>query len=908
MRWIEAVKQAILLMLNGEPLPQLLMPVIQYCIHTENHELKKLLMYYWEVVQKYDARGELLPEMILVCNALRNDLISPNEFIRGCTLRFLCHITDRELLEPLVPSILDCLSHRHAFVRRNAVLAVHAIYQAIPDLLPDAPTVILRFIEDETDGSARRNAFFMLYNANEDLAIEYFASIAEDAAAQPEGIQLAILELARKVCRRDPSRKSRFIAVIFGFLSSPTPAVSYEAASTVMSLSAAPTAIRATAQTFTTLLCNESDNNVKLIVLGRLRELKERHPTVMQEIVMDILRALSAPNLDIRQKTLDVAMDLISARNVEGVVNLLKKEIVKTQEGPPDDINNKYRALLVQAVHSCVVKFPEVAESVVHLLMDFITTGAVAVKVVKFVREIVEQFPALRPTVLEKLVDQVPDITDPDVIRVALWIIGEYCEDSESIVAAMVAIQRTIGELPLVPHGPEALGAGDDGDDESKGAAAKPSSGPKVLADGTYASQSAAGNTPAEDAKAANPVRHLLVKGNFFVGSVVAATLTKLALRMAAVHGATSGAAKSVVADALLVMAAIVELGQAKSSSTQIDQDSYERITGCMRTLGDPTVNNTMRDIVLTDCRRAYAELAKAERKAANKDESKDNAAVKAQVDQLITVRQLRGRGGDELATLGLDDDADIILATGVKKEDFSSRLRRIHQLTGIADPIYAEAAVLVHDYDITLEMLVVNRTSGPLTDLCVELATVGDLKLVDHPQSYTVPVGESVQIKSNIKVSSTESAHIYGTIVYKAGSGADKTYIHLNDIHIDIMDYIHPATCPDNKFRDMWAEFEWENKVNVNTNLTDLKEFVDHISSITNMRCLTAPSALTGECNFLAANMYARSTFGEDALANVSVELRPGTTKIKGHVRIRSKTQGVALSLGERITARMKV
>lgn len=65
-RKIEAVKQAILLMLNGEPMPQLLMPVIQYCIHTENHELKKLLMYYWEVVQKYDARGQLLPEMILV--------------------------------------------------------------------------------------------------------------------------------------------------------------------------------------------------------------------------------------------------------------------------------------------------------------------------------------------------------------------------------------------------------------------------------------------------------------------------------------------------------------------------------------------------------------------------------------------------------------------------------------------------------------------------------------------------------------------------------------------------------------------------------------------------------------------------------------------------------------------------
>ena len=34
-----------------------------------------------------------------------------------------------------------------------------------------------------------------------------------------------------------------------------------------------------------------------------------------------------------------------------------------------------------------------------------------------------------------------------------------------------------------------------------------------------------------------------------------------------------------------------------------------------------------------------------------------------------------------------------------------------------------------------------------------------------------------------------------------------------LNDIHIDIMDYIAPATCADVQFRSMWAEFEWENK-----------------------------------------------------------------------------------------------
>ena len=40
----------------------------------------------------------------------------------------------------------------------------------------------------------------------------------------------------------------------------------------------------------------------------------------------------------------------------------------------------------------------------------------------------------------------------------------------------------------------------------------------------------------------------------------------------------------------------------------------------------------------------------------------------------------------------------------------------------------------------------------------------------------------------------------------------------------------------------------------------------------------------------------------GEDALANLSIEKTDAGT-ITGHVRIRSKTQGIALSLGDRIT-----
>ena len=122
-----------------------------------------------------------------------------------------------------------------------------------------------------------------------------------------------------QVCRRDPAQKSRFVRCLFQLLRSESPAVSYEAAWSLVSLSTAPTAVRACAQTYASLLNSSSDNNVKLIVLDRLSELKKHHSKVVQEIIMDILRALSSPNIHICKKTLAVAIDLVGPRNIEEV-------------------------------------------------------------------------------------------------------------------------------------------------------------------------------------------------------------------------------------------------------------------------------------------------------------------------------------------------------------------------------------------------------------------------------------------------------------------------------------------------------------------------------------------------------------------------------------------------------------
>ena len=52
-------------------------------------------------------------------------------------------------------------------------------------------------------------------------------------------------------------------------------------------------------------------------------------------------------------------------------------------------------------------------------------------------------------------------------------------------------------------------------------------------------------------------------------------------------------------------------------------------------------------------------------------------------------------------------------------------------QLTGFSDPVYAEAYININQYDIVLDVLIVNQTSDTLQNCSLELATLGKLSRV---------------------------------------------------------------------------------------------------------------------------------------------------------------------------------
>ncbi|RQM05120.1 hypothetical protein DH86_00003562 [Scytalidium sp. 3C] len=780
-------------------------------------------------------------------------------------------------------------------------------------LIPDAPELIGTFLEAESDHTCKRNAFAALTLINHEHALTYLSKVFDGIPNADELLQLVELEFIRKDAVQNSQNKARYLRLIFDLLEAGAATVVYEAASSLTALTSNPVAVKAAASKFIELSIKEADNNVKLIVLDRVDTLRKNNEGVLDDLTMEILRVLSSPDIDVRRKALSIAMEMVSSKNVEEVVSLLKKELSKTVDQEYEK-NSEYRQLLIQAIHQCAIKFSEVAASVVGSLMDFIVdlNNTSAVDVISFVKEVVEKFPKLRPSIVERLVSTLSEVRAGKVYRGALWIVGEYSLEASDIRDAWKRIRASLGEIPILASEQRLLDEATEGSEEQKdkeqvnghSKPAAPTGSRRVLADGTYATESALTSQSAaaaklEAVKAAQkpPLRQLILDGDYYLASVLSSTLTKLVMRHSEISKDVART-NALRAEAMLIMISIIRVGQSQFVKAPIDEDSVDRIMSCVRALAEFAENKELETIFLEDTRKAFRAMVQAEEKKRAASEAVEKAKTAIQVDDVVSIRQLAkknaGDGTDEI-------EVDLEKATGGDStvEDLSSKLSRVVQLTGFSDPVYAEAYVKVHQFDIVLDVLLVNQTTETLQNLSVEFATLGDLKVVERPTTQNLGPHDFQNVQCTIKVSSTDTGVIFGNVVYDGASSTETNVVILNDVHVDIMDYIQPAVCTETQFRTMWTEFEWENKVNINSKAKSLRDFLDQLMASTNMSCLTPEASLKGDCQFLSANLYARSVFGEDALANLSIEKEGEDGPITGFVRIRSRSQGLALSLG---------
>ncbi|MCI27489.1 coatomer subunit beta-1-like [Trifolium medium] len=88
------------------------------------------------------------------------------------------------------------------------------------------------------------------------------------------------------------------------------------------------------------------------------------------------------------------------------------------------------------------------------------------------------------------------------------------------------------------------------------------------------------------------------------------------------------------------------------------------------------------------------------------------------------------------------------------KDADDSNKLNHILQVIGLGDPVYAEAYATVHHYDNVLDVTVINRTKETLQNLCLALATMGDVisDLLSVHKTILWIQNQGKRLRANIK------------------------------------------------------------------------------------------------------------------------------------------------------------
>lgn len=166
----------------------------------------------------------------------------------------------------------------------------------------------------------------------------------------------------------------------------------------------------------------------------------------------------------------------------------------------------------------------------------------------------------------------------------------------------------------------------------------------------------------------------------------------------------------------MLVMSSILHLGKSGFPTKPITNDDIDRIFLCLKTLSELTPEAV--EVFRHRCREALGKMLDAQHEEElQTQKEKQKSVAKVQPDDPVVFSQLSSGRDNQLGENVFESSLNQALA-GTKSTNLSevaspnNKLNKVTQLTGFSDPVYAEAYVNVNQYDIVLDVLIVNQTS----------------------------------------------------------------------------------------------------------------------------------------------------------------------------------------------------
>lgn len=324
----------IMYILNSENFPQMVMDVINNIVPIQNKSrgLKKLLFLYWEVIEKFKPDGSLKDEILLVCNNFRNDLLHPNEYMVGRALRMIANSQSKTIIEKLIEVILDkCLSHTELYVRRYTMACLVQIHEYYGnDVLPDLTEKLKSTFTSENDLTTKRNILLYLFRVDKEEFLKLVLEAIHNEEHESFGdiVQFIIIKLSQEAMVSDRKLTSTCLKIIREFAHSKFNSVLFEVATSLIRFTQSSELLAQAVGILTQILKNNSDNNVKLIILEQLDIVRKKDKLVVMDSFSDLFTMVFSGDMEIKLKFLPFMKEYIRKENINAIQKTDRKSVV----------------------------------------------------------------------------------------------------------------------------------------------------------------------------------------------------------------------------------------------------------------------------------------------------------------------------------------------------------------------------------------------------------------------------------------------------------------------------------------------------------------------------------------------------------------------------------------------------
>ena len=841
---LDALEKLIRYQVSGEQPPDtVIMTVIQNISQSKDHDVKRLLFLYYEILETRDRKGELKPEFILICDSISRDLTHVNEYIRSAALRFISRFQEKELIEKLVGFVVPSLKHNNAYVRRHAVVAIGRIHQKWPEIAPDAPQDIADLLRTEQDSSCRRVAFLVLCDISRDLAAEFLDEILENSAlslSQP--MQLTAVSLIKSLCSE--KRKSLYLPSLLELLDSPSTAVKIEAALTLLDLTSSPTASKASFSTLYNIIQTIPNSSLQLSIAEQIEKFIPTHRVVAQQLVGELIVAMKAKA--IRSTVLKMIEQLAIQANVKDIIQGLISHLETEKEKSTKDNEAKdaisFMRGIIKTLHTIAATFPSTLPLIYDKVTSFVTNndGVLSYESMMIIRDYAEAVPQKANEICIQLENLLPFIPNPRIIRSAAYLISLKTKRQESTIALIDAYEEREKSAQVLQNQNEVTTT------------------TVIGQDGTYITE-----YTTNQAEASKPV-WFTSSANIFVASTIATSLARICWRLKITNQSIIDKCKNYIAKILNYPTAATHekrLSIAYLALCHCNEEKYKGLYTALVTAAD----EAYKEVIQTSNKQLAVKKVIVEQKNFTP------------VYQKLSFGSLLGRKFDSASIVHkpIDVKKDIIV-----------------QVTGNTDPIFAECYLTYGKFDIGLTFKFLNQTAVDLKNLRLELYCSGKLEIVDKPSSIHVfTPSQHEEFFYSVKVSSAEAGKVFGAFLYQVESITDDQLIPLSPITITPQHYMNPVPLDPATYRTKWEAFEWEKKMAIKTSLS-IPDFIDSIAKV---GCMYVMNEIDKSASFVTVNLCSTSAFNEETLLNISLENNNG--KVEGYMRLRCADHSLALA-----------